>query len=98
MSSIASLTSAPTALPQINVHPHGHKKGPHAESSGDSSDTAAQIPAGAAQNLFGTLLNSLEQVIGVKLSAPASAAAAQNPQANGSQTPKLVGSGINVSA
>jgi hypothetical protein len=67
MSSIANLSSAPSALPPVNVHPHGHKRGSHVESTEDSSsDTAAQIPPGAAQNLFGSLLQSLEQVIGVQ--------------------------------
>jgi hypothetical protein len=73
MSLIPNLSSAPSALPAVNVHPHGHKRGLHIESAHDSStDTAAQIPPGAAQNLFGSLLQSLEQVIGVQ---PATAAA-----------------------
>jgi len=76
MSSIANLTSTPAALPPLNIHPHGHKKGAHAESADDSgSSTAAQVPVGTQQNLFGTLLQSLEQVIGVQLSAAAPAAA-----------------------
>jgi BRCT domain type II-containing protein len=67
MSSIANLGSAPAALPAVNVHPHGHRRGSHVESADDSSsDTAAQVPPGAAQNLFGSLLQSLEQVIGVQ--------------------------------
>jgi hypothetical protein len=67
MFSIANLSSAPSALPQVNVHPHGHKRGSHVESADDSgTDTAAQIPPGAAQNLFGSLLQSLEQVIGAQ--------------------------------
>jgi hypothetical protein len=106
MSSIANLTSAPAALPPLNIHPHGHKKGSHVESTDDSgSSTAAQVPAGAAQNLFGSLLQSLEQVIGVQLSTPASAAtastgagAAASQQTNGSQTPGAAGSKVNVLA
>jgi hypothetical protein len=67
MSSIANLSSAPSALPPVNMHPHGHRHGSHVESTDDSSsDTAAQVPPGAAQNLFGSLLQSLEQVIGVQ--------------------------------
>jgi hypothetical protein len=70
MLTIANLTSASSTLPLVNIHPHGHKKGSQAASTGDSgSDTAAQVPVGAAQNLFGTLLQSLEQVIGVQLGA-----------------------------
>jgi len=100
MSLIANLSSAPSALPPVNVHPHGHKRGSHIESTGDSgSDTAAQIPAGAAQNLFGSLLQSLEQVIGVQpTTAPAATATSQNLQANGSQTAKNAGSSLSVHA
>lgn len=107
MSSIANLTSTP-ALPQLNIHPHGHKKGSHVE-SGDDSDgnTAAPVPVGTAQNLFGSLLQSLEQVIGVQLSAtapagaasaaaaPAVAAGAASQNANGPQT---AGSKVNLVA
>jgi hypothetical protein len=75
MSSIANLSSAPAALPPISAHAHGHKRGLHIESSEDSSsDTAAQIPPGAAQNLFGGLLQSLEQVIGLQPTTTAAAA------------------------
>jgi hypothetical protein len=81
MSAIANLSSAPTALPAVNVHPHGHRRGSHVESTeASSSDTAAQIPPGAAQNLFGSLLQSLEQVIGVQ-PATATSAAATTPDA-----------------
>jgi hypothetical protein len=76
MSTIPNLTSAPSAFPLVNIHPHGHKKGSQVDSTGDSaSTTAAQVPAAAAQNLFGSLLQSLEQVIGVQLGATAPAAA-----------------------
>ena len=79
MSSIANLTSTP-ALPQLSVHAHGHKKGSHVASADDSgsngSNTAAPVPVGTQQNLFGSLLQSLEQVIGVQLGATAPAATA----------------------
>jgi hypothetical protein len=110
MSSIANLTSTP-ALPQLNTHPHGHKKGSHVASADDSdstsnSNTAAPVPVGTQQNLFGSLLQSLEQVIGVQLSAtapagaaaaatPASAAAATSQSAN---SPQSAGSKVNVLA
>jgi hypothetical protein len=75
MSIITNLTSTSSALPPVNIHPHGHKKGAQAASAGDfGSDTAAQVPAGTAQNLFRTMLQSLEQVIGVQLGATASTA------------------------
>jgi hypothetical protein len=79
MSTIANLTSSSSALPLINAHPHGHKKTSQLDPTADSgSSTAAQVPAATAQNLFGSLLQSLEQVIGVQFAstAPSTAAAA----------------------
>ena len=76
MSSIANLGAASAALPQLNMHPHGHKKGLDALSTDlSSSDSTAQLPVPAAKNLFSNLLQSLEQVIGLQ-STPASPAAA----------------------
>jgi hypothetical protein len=65
------------ALPPINPHMHGHKKGSQVQSADEtsgSSDSTAQVPVGLQQNLFGSLLNSLEQVIGVQAATPASGA------------------------
>ena len=103
MSLIPNLTSASSALPTLNIHTHGHKKGSHVGSPDDStSSSAAQAPAGSVQNLFGTLLQSVEQVIGLQLSPakPAAAAttAAATTTANGSQTPKAAGSTVRVDA
>jgi hypothetical protein len=82
MSTIPNLTSAPSAFPLVNIHPHGHKKGSQVDSAGNSgSTTAAQVPAATAQNLFGSLLQSLEQVIGVQLGATAPATASTAPDA-----------------
>jgi hypothetical protein len=95
MSSIANLTSAPAALPLVNIQSHGHKKGAHVQSSADSgSDTAAQIPVGTAKNLFGSLLQSLEQVIGVQLGATAPATTAATSATTGAGA----GSKISVNA
>jgi hypothetical protein len=88
MSSIANLGSAAAALPQLNIHPHGHKKGSSALTDLSSSDTAAQLPVPAAQNLFGNMLRSLEQVIGLNLTpAPAAAAAPAATATAGAGTP-----------
>ena len=77
MSSIPGLTSASSALPALSIHTHSHKKGAHVGSTDDSGNSgAAQAPAGSVQNLFGRLLQSLEQVIGLQLSAPKPAATA----------------------
>ena len=74
---IPNLTSASSALPTLNIHTHGHKKGSHVGSPDDStSSSSAQAPAGSVQNLFGTLLQSVEQVIGLQLSAAKPAATA----------------------
>ncbi|MEP6548400.1 MAG: hypothetical protein ABJD53_13150 [Gammaproteobacteria bacterium] len=87
MSAIANLRSAPAAFPPLNLHPYSHKKGPHVrspEDSGSSSDSAAAVPKALRQNLFGSLLNSLERAIGVQLTAPATAASASTNVAAGS--------------
>jgi hypothetical protein len=87
MSSISNLTSAASALPTLNIHAHGHKKGSHVGSADDSSsNTAAQAPAGTVQNLFGTLLQSLEQVIGLQPSTAAAATAATATAGAGAST------------
>jgi hypothetical protein len=86
MSSVANLTSAPSALPSLNLHAHAHKRGVHAQTIDDTGvGTAAQASTGA-QSLFGRLLQSIEKVIGVKLNTSASAA----PRAG------LSGSNINI--
>jgi hypothetical protein len=65
-------TGAAAALPALNIHPHGHGHKKGLDSVTDpSSSTASQAPAGSTQNLFGSLLSSLEQIIGAQ---PAKAA------------------------
>jgi hypothetical protein len=68
-------TGAATALPALTPHSHGHghKKGldsltdPSSSTATDlSSSAAAQTPAGSTQSLFGSLLSSLEQIIGAQ--------------------------------
>ena len=91
--SIPSSNAAAT-LPAANIHPHGHG---HKKSGGmqadlltdDSSNatTAARVPVGAAQNLFGNILNTLEQVIGASPAASIATSAA-----------KLVGSAVGPAA
>jgi hypothetical protein len=75
MSSIASLSSAPSALSSLTAHSHGHKKSSRVGSTSNDSegDAMTPVPAGTQQNLFSSMLQSLEQVIGVQ---PATAAAA----------------------
>ncbi len=80
MSSVASLSSASSALATGNIHGHGHKKGSHVQSTDDaiSDSTTAPVPVATQQNLFSTLLQSLEQVIGIQSPTAASPAAATN--------------------
>jgi len=77
--SIANLSSAPSALSAVTSHSHGHRKGGRVDSSSQSEgDAMTPVPAGTQQNLFSSMLQSLEQVIGVQ---PASSSAASAPAA-----------------
>ncbi|MEO7205590.1 MAG: hypothetical protein ABI356_02915 [Steroidobacteraceae bacterium] len=93
MSSLAIPSAVTSTLPAVNIHPHGHghKKASALDPTDDStSSTAAQIPVGSAQNLFGSLFNSLQQIIGAR---PVPAAA--NPAAlsgNAAATSSAAGS------
>jgi hypothetical protein len=83
MSPLAIPSSVTAALPALNVHPHGHghKKGADLDLSTDStSSTAAQIPVGSAQNLFGKAFTALEQLVG--LTPPAAGSPAAAPSTN----------------
>lgn len=68
MSSLPIPSAVTSTLPAVNIHPHGHghKKGSMDPTADSSSSTAAQIPAGSTQNLFGSLFNSLQQIIGAQ--------------------------------
>ena len=86
MSSLAIPSSISAALPAQNVHGHGHghKKGSELDLSADStgtSSTAAQVPVGSAQSLFGNAFNALEQLLGVQPPSAASLAAPGSPTA-----------------
>lgn len=99
MSSVAMPSGLTAALPPVNNHPHGHghKKGLSLDPTDDSSSsTAAQIPVGSTQNLFGSLFNSLQRILGsqptaANPSAPSAAAA-------GSAAAAAAGSKLNVLA
>jgi hypothetical protein len=95
MSSLTIPSAVTSTLPPVNIHPHGHghKKGGSLDPSADtSSSTAAQIPVGTSQSMFGSLFNSLQQLIGAKpapaatnLAASTASAAAANAAAAGSK-------------
>jgi hypothetical protein len=78
MTSIANLSSVPAALSAITAHSHGHRKGSHVESTSSDSggDAMTPVPASTQQNLFSSMLQSLEQVIGVQPATSASSGTA----------------------
>jgi len=78
MSLIATATAA-SASPTVNLFTHGHKKGGHAGKDGTAS-SSTQGPA-TTQSLLSSLFESIEQVIGISLTAPPQAASATTPAA-----------------
>ncbi len=89
MSAINMPTAVTPSLPALNLpshgHGHGHKKASVLDPTGNSSsDTAAPIPVGTAQNFFGRLFSSLQQIIGGQSSAAATNLAASSANAAGS--------------
>jgi len=75
MSSIPNLSTGPSsALFPTNIHAHGHKRGSQVDAGGDSASDASQA-SGAVENLFGSLLQSIEQVVGLQPATATSAAA-----------------------
>jgi hypothetical protein len=57
-------TGAATALTTGNIHSHGHGHKKGLDSATDSTDSTTAT--GSTENLFGSILTSLEQVIGVQ--------------------------------
>src|SRR5271154_5418553 len=89
MSSIANLSGASSALSTMTVRAHGHKKGSQLESTDDSSsDTTAAVPAGTQQNLFSSMLQTIEQAIGLQstTATPAVSGTATSATAAGNAT------------
>jgi hypothetical protein len=99
MSSITSLSPTSAAFPPVNAHARGHKHGRQVDS--------ADAPTGAVQDLFGSLLQTAEKVIGLQ-SAPAAAAiaavksaatiATHKQQTDGAQPSATMGTKINANA
>jgi len=89
MSALSMPPAVTPALPAVNLpshgHGHGHKKAsPLDPTSDSSSNTAAPIPVGAAQNLFGSLFSSLQQIVGGQPTTAATNPAAATANAAGS--------------
>jgi hypothetical protein len=76
--SINPIQSSASSLPALHLPGHGHKKGIHGDSQAEAAaltSTTDQEPTGSTQNLFGSILDSVEQIIGVKPAAAAAGAA-----------------------
>jgi hypothetical protein len=71
--SLISTATAAAASPTLNLITHGHKKGGHAVKDG----TASSSTQGSAttQSLLSSLFESIEQVIGISVTAPQTASA-----------------------
>jgi hypothetical protein len=70
-------STAAAALPAVNFHPHGHRRGAHMDAASASSSSEGsgigQLPVGATTPLFSNLLQSLQQTVGAQAAASASA-------------------------
>ncbi len=70
-------TAIGNAITSLSSH-HGHKKGVHGGGSSNPLNSAGSSasastdgqPTGSTQSLFGTLLDSVEQVVGIQSAAP----------------------------
>jgi hypothetical protein len=98
--SIPAATSAALSALDTHSHGHGHKHdGLALDSLTDSgSSSTAQTPSGSTQSLFGTLLNTLEQVVGIQLTAPAQSRTAAAATPASPSALQAAGSKINVTA
>ena len=109
--SLIATAAAASASPTVNLFTHGHKKGGHAGKDGTAS-SSTQGPA-TTQSLLSSLFESIEQVIGISVTAPqravsatASAAAAVTaatgasvaPMPNASTSFSGIGAHINTKA
>ena len=77
--SLISTATAAAASPTLNLITHAHKKGGHAVKDG-AAGSSTQGPA-TTQSLLSSLFESIEQVIGISVTAPQSAVSATAPAA-----------------
>jgi hypothetical protein len=78
--SLITTAAAATASPVANLFTHGHKKGGHTGGKEATAGSPTQGPA-TTQSLLSSVFESIEQVIGISLTAPKSAASATAPAA-----------------
>jgi hypothetical protein len=71
--SLISTAAATAASPTLNLIPHGHKKGGHAVKDATAS-SSTQGPA-TTQSVLSSLFESIEQVLGISVTAPQTASA-----------------------
>jgi hypothetical protein len=90
--SLIATAAAASASPTVNLFTHGHKKGGHAVKDGTAS-SPTQGPA-TTHSLLSSLFESIEQVIGVSLTAPQRAASAAAPAAGAVAAAAGVGAAI----
>jgi hypothetical protein len=99
-SSIPAAANAALSSTIPQLHGHGHKRGMQLDALTDSGSTSAgKTPGGSTQDLFGTLLSSLEEVAGITL--PKLGQSSQPPAATAqasSVAPSPAGSKLNVTA
>ena len=101
--SLLTIPSSTPALPAPTVHPHGHghKKGgdllTDLNTDSTTGSTAAQVPPGSAQSLFGTAFSALKQLIGLQ-PLPVAASPAAAPNAASSASGAAAGSKVNLMA
>jgi hypothetical protein len=100
MSSL-SIPTVTAPLPAANVRPHGHghKKDslldPAAADTDSGSSTAAQVPVGSAQTMFGRLFGAISQLLGAPAVPTAIPAA---PNTNPAASATSAGSKVNLMA
>jgi hypothetical protein len=96
--SLNALSSSPsTALPTVNFHPRGHRKGATTDKNspfstsdtGSTSNSASgvtigQLPIGASTPLFNNILQSLQQTVGTQIAVTAVPPAGTGAAAAGS--------------
>src|SRR3979490_391348 len=78
--SLIATAAAATASPIVNLLTHGHKKGSHAGGKDGTASSSTQGPA-TTQSLLSSLFESIEQVIGISVTAPQRAVSAAAPAA-----------------
>ena len=81
MSLIATTAAASAVSPTVNLFTHGHKKGGHAGFGKDATASSATQGPATTHSLLSSLFESIEQVIGISVTAPPQAASATTPAA-----------------